>query len=103
MKSKHLRCNSGPDPLLSGTSYEDGVGVVRVEELDWTNHDHRTSVNPPFDFVLAADCVYHENHLHDLLATILEVTSSKSTGVKTSLHMYFRELKVGYCFLQEFL
>lgn len=66
--------------LFAGTAYEGSVGLIRVKELDWTNKAHCSALDPPFDFVLAADCVYHENHLHDLLATILALTNAKSTG-----------------------
>ena len=57
------------------------VGHVTVQELDWSNPNHYSTVNPPFDYVLAADCVYHEQIVEDFLRTVLAVTHSKSTGL----------------------
>jgi hypothetical protein len=56
------------------------AGHVAVQELDWSNLDHYAPVNPPFDYVLAADCVYHEQIVEDFLRTVLAMTHSKSTG-----------------------
>lgn len=56
------------------------VGRVTVQELDWSVPDHYSAVIPPFDYVLAADCVYHEHIIEDLLRTVLAVTHSKSIG-----------------------
>lgn len=56
------------------------VGHVTVQELDWSIPDHYSAVSPPFDFVLAADCVYHEHIVEDFLRTVLAVTHNKSTG-----------------------
>lgn len=57
------------------------VGHVTVQELDWSIPDHYAAVNPPFDYALAADCVYHEQIVEDFLRTVLAVTHSKSTGM----------------------
>lgn len=35
-------------------------GTVSVAELDWANPEHIAPLKPPFDIVLAADCIYHE-------------------------------------------
>ncbi len=56
------------------------AGPVTVQELDWSNVDHYGLVSPPFDYVLAADCVYHEQIVEDFLRTVLAMTHSKSTG-----------------------
>lgn len=56
------------------------VGHVTVQELDWSIPDQYSAVIPPFDYVLAADCVYHEHIIEDLLRTVLAVTHSKSIG-----------------------
>ena len=56
------------------------TGHVTVKELDWTNSDQYAAVSPPFDYVLAADCVYHEQIVEDFLNTVLAMTHSKSTG-----------------------
>jgi predicted nicotinamide N-methyase len=49
----------------------DCVGKVRVEELDWGRKEHYSSVSPPFDYVIAADCVYSEVAVPLFLATVL--------------------------------
>ena len=56
------------------------VGHVTVQELDWSVPEHYSAATPPFDYVLAADCVYHEHIIEDLLRTVLAVTHSKSIG-----------------------
>ena len=56
------------------------VGHVTVQELDWSIPDQYETVDSPFDYVLAADCVYHEQIVEDFLRTVLAVTHSKSTG-----------------------
>lgn len=64
------------------------VGHVTVQELDWSNPDHYSAVNPPFDYALAADCVYHEQIVEDFLRTVLAVTHSKSTGMSLHCHQH---------------
>lgn len=56
------------------------VGRVIVQELDWSIPEQYEIVNPPFDYILAADCVYHEEIVESFLRTVLAVTHSKSTG-----------------------
>ena len=57
------------------------VGHVKVQELDWSMPAQYATVGPPFDYVLAADCVYHEQIVEDFLRTVLAVTHSKSIGI----------------------
>ena len=59
---------------------EGSVGDVKVCELNWNADDKLALVQPPYDFVIAADCIYHENHMDDLLDTILKLTDFRSTG-----------------------
>ena len=63
-----------------GTRFEGNVGRIRVQPLDWSAEEKLATVDPPYDYVLAADCVYHEHHVDDLLDTILRLTDPKSTG-----------------------
>lgn len=56
------------------------MGALRVQELDWNAEDKLKDTQPPYDYVLAADCVYHEHHLERLLDTILQLTDHRSTG-----------------------
>ena len=65
---------------IAGQEMSNTAGHVAVQELDWSNLEHYAPVNPPFDYVLAADCVYHEQIVEDFLRTVLAMTHSKSTG-----------------------
>lgn len=56
------------------------VGKSSVQELDWNSEEHVLKAQGPFPYVLAADCVYHEDHLCALRQTILSLTDFKSTG-----------------------
>ena len=64
----------------AGTRFEGNVGRISVQPLDWSAEEKLATVDPPYDYVLAADCVYHEHHVDDLLDTILRLTDAKSTG-----------------------
>jgi hypothetical protein len=66
---------SGNDGRLGGN-----VGTITVAELDWADPRHLAGVKGPFDYVLAADCIYHENLVRDLYRVILELTTERSTG-----------------------
>ncbi|KAL0051972.1 hypothetical protein WJX82_005622 [Trebouxia sp. C0006] len=66
---------------LRGQEMSNSAGHVAVQELDWSNLEHYAPVNPPFDYVLAADCVYHEQIVENFLRTVLAMTHSKSTVV----------------------
>lgn len=71
-----------------GTRFEKVIGSVKVVELDWSSDNKLDAVVPPYDFVIAADCIYHESHIPDFLDTILKLTNPKSTG-KSQLHPFF--------------
>lgn len=73
MQALHTVCRAGLE-------VSNMVGHVTVQELDWSIPDHYSAVIPPFDYVLAADCVYHEHIIEDLLRTVLAVTHNKSIG-----------------------
>ncbi len=53
---------------------------VRVAELDWYQPQQLQALNPPFDLVIAADCIYHENIVPVFHRTVLAATGPKSTG-----------------------
>lgn len=74
--------------LHAGQDMTNMVGHVTVQELDWSTPDQYSAVSPPFDYVLAADCVYHEHIVEDFLRTVLAVTHTKSTGSFLSLHPF---------------
>lgn len=60
------------------------AGKLRVQELDWGNEAHIAQAAGPFHFVLAADCVYHEEHVLKLRDTVVALTDLKSTGALRS-------------------
>jgi hypothetical protein len=54
-------------------------GQVSVAELDWGQaHHYQQLSGRPFDFVLAADCIYHEHLVRALYRTVLALTNERS-------------------------
>ncbi|GIL53527.1 hypothetical protein Vafri_9113 [Volvox africanus] len=64
-------------------TWADSAGSVAVAELDWTKPGQVRvpPLNPPYDFVLAADCIYHETLTEHFHRTVMDVTNEKSTIV----------------------
>ena len=57
------------------------VGLAVVSPFDWTkDEDYPDEAEPKADFVLAADCVYHEELIPHLLRAVQAVVHKKSTG-----------------------
>ena len=56
------------------------AGTIEVNELDWYNEQHREDAAKlgRFDYLLAADCVYNEEHLEALRDTCLALMDAKS-------------------------
>ncbi|MEW5306988.1 MAG: hypothetical protein WDW36_009411 [Sanguina aurantia] len=79
-------------------TWADSVGKVVVAELDWTVPEQVAPLLPPFDYVLAADCIYHEHITEDFHRTVMDLTNEKSTVVvvnelrSESVHSRFMEL-----------
>ena len=48
---------------------------------------HALPMQPPYDFVLAADCIYHETLTEHVHKTVMEVTNEKSTGTSVMVKM----------------
>ena len=61
------------------------AGAVRVQALDWNSPSDLQAAGGPFRYLLAADCVYHENHVEPLYRVALALTDAKSTGLSRSL------------------
>jgi len=78
---RELRCASA----AMGSDWAGNVGGVAVAELDWAAPEHAASAGGPFDVVLAADCVYHEEVVRDFLRTVLALVDHRSTGGQQNL------------------
>jgi len=63
-----------------GSDWAGNVGGVTVAELDWAAPEHAAAAGAPFDVVLAADCVYHEEVVRDFLRTVLALVDHRSIG-----------------------
>jgi hypothetical protein len=63
----------------------EAAGRITVAELDWANPEHYCGsaggVRGPYDFVLAADCVYHERIVRHLYRCVLALTNERSTVI----------------------
>lgn len=68
-------------PLLRG-NVELNLGCstpdVSVTELDWFKPEQLQALNPPFDYVIAADCVYAEHIIPHFHSIVQASTSDKS-------------------------
>ncbi|KAG2429921.1 hypothetical protein HXX76_010701 [Chlamydomonas incerta] len=62
-------------------TWADSAGSVEVQELDWVKPEQVAPLHPPYDYVLAADCIYHEGLTEHFHRTVMEVTNEKSTVV----------------------
>jgi hypothetical protein len=54
-------------------------GSIEVCELNWTQPEQLVNFLP-VDFILAADCVYHETLLQDLLRVILHCSNTETSS-----------------------
>lgn len=68
---------------MSNKNIENNVNVrdkCRCEVLLWGNEKQATSLKPPFDIILAADCaaVVYENAFEDLITTFENLSNSNS-------------------------
>lgn len=75
------------------------AGKVSVSELDWSKKSHYEALNPPFDYVIAADCVYSEVAVPHFLDAVLAMAGLKSTIVVCN---EFRSQTVNDIFMAEF-
>lgn len=70
-----------PTTAAGSESHLASCGAVTVAELDWTQPAHYAALcQPPFDYVLAADCIYHETLLRHLYRVLLAITNERSTS-----------------------
>lgn len=75
------------------------AGTVTVQELDWANTDHYEALHPPFDYVIAADCVYNETAVPHFLNTVLAMVGHRTT---VAICNEFRSQSVHDIFMAEF-
>eukprot|EP00898_Chlorokybus_atmophyticus_P000027 jgi/Chlat1/1024/Chrsp109S01459 len=77
---RNVTNNVSPQALKAqGSPLIGDVGRVDVEELDWGNASHAERVNPPFDYVIAADVVYSEHLVKLFIDTLLHVSDHRTT------------------------
>ncbi len=65
----------------SGSHLAGQVAAVEVCELDWLQPVQWEGVGGPFDYVLAADCVYEEALVEHLVSVVEAVASPRATGM----------------------
>ncbi|KAF5830984.1 putative methyltransferase-domain-containing protein [Dunaliella salina] len=56
-----------------------GKGKAHVCELNWMKPEQAQQWAAPFDFVIAADCIYHEHIVPYFHAIVMATTNEKST------------------------
>ena len=85
---------------LKDAAWAVGVaGKVSVSELDWSNKSHYAALEPPYDYVIAADCVYSEVAVPHFLNAVQSMTGPKSIVVVCN---EFRSSTVNDLFMAEF-
>lgn len=75
------------------------AGKISVSELDWSKKSHYEALHPPFDYVIAADCVYSEVAIPHFLNTVLAMAGFKSIIIVCN---EFRSQTVHDIFMAEF-
>ncbi|KAK2076870.1 hypothetical protein QBZ16_005098 [Prototheca wickerhamii] len=74
------------------------VGPTKVLLLDWADQESYAAVGGPFDFVVAADCVYAELAVPRFLATVVAMSTAKTRVLVAN---EFRSASVHEAFLAE--
>ncbi|KAL4438246.1 hypothetical protein ABPG77_010607 [Micractinium sp. CCAP 211/92] len=75
------------------------VGSCQVASLDWSDPTCYAAFQPPYDFILAADCVYSELAVPHLLATVLHMGGPRTQTIVTN---EFRSQSVHDVFMETF-
>ena len=76
------------------------AGTITVAELDWANEEHYARLNPPFDYVIAADCVYSETAVPHFLKAVLAMSGPRTL---VAICNEFRSQTVHDLFIEEFM
>lgn len=74
------------------------MGPTKVLLLDWADQESYAAVGGPFDFVVAADCVYAELAVPRFLATVVAMSTAKTRVLVAN---EFRSASVHEAFLAE--
>lgn len=88
MLQRNYENNISPAALRASgqESHLGSCGSVTVAELDWSQPQQYSRLCPPaFDYVLAADCIYHETLLRQLYRVMLAITNERSTSKRGRL------------------
>lgn len=56
------------------------VCTACVSCADWYKPEQAMPLKPPFDYVIAADCIYHEHIVEHFHRVVMDVTNDKSVG-----------------------
>ncbi|KAK9830946.1 hypothetical protein WJX81_000881 [Elliptochloris bilobata] len=80
--ARNYEANLSPAALRSsGSELAGAVGPVEVRELDWFQPEQVAAAGGPYDFILAADCVYNEALVDTLLRVVLALSNKRTTVV----------------------
>ena len=85
---KNVAGNFGNAQWAQQVALRERSGSLSVQELDWTK-PLQLAAFEEFDYVIGADCVYHEALVQDLLRVLLHVASCKTHGAPTCLNCMF--------------
>lgn len=61
------------------------MGLARVQRLEWASAEDLEACEPPYDVVIAGDCLYEEACIAPLLETMWALAGPE-TEVRTSEH-----------------
>ncbi|KAI8463627.1 MAG: putative methyltransferase-domain-containing protein, partial [Monoraphidium minutum] len=72
---------------IASGAHAEASGRVAVAELDWSQPSHFTGggeggrgvIAGPYDYILAADCIYHEHLVRHLYRALLALSDCRST------------------------
>jgi predicted nicotinamide N-methyase len=75
---KNVEDNILKSTAASAAGQSNIVGSVDIKELDWSNEATYTQFKPPYDYIIAADCVYGEAAVEPFLRTVLQMANKKT-------------------------
>lgn len=63
---------------LLSPPFPEEVGTISVRELDWQNEATYSNFSPPYDHIVAADCVYNESAVNHFLQVVVSMANHRS-------------------------